>query len=127
MKTSARLSLFVVAILFAAVEMRAQEGSAVRPRVVAPAVQAQPSPAQPAVPQAKPADLNPSLPVITEAEPQKRPAGPITFLTPSMISARISEAQRMLKTRPKPTALAVGQIEFVTIAALDRENARTHF
>jgi len=126
MKSSARLSLFVVAILFAAVEMRAQEG-AVRPRVVTPVVQDQQSPAQPIVPQAKPADLNPSLPVITGAEAEKRPAGPITFLTPSVISARISEAQRMLKTRPKPTALAVGQIEFVTVAALDRENARTHF
>ena len=126
MKSSARLSLFVVAILFAAVEMRAQEG-AVRPRVVTPVVQDQHSPAQPIVPQAKPADLNPSLPVITGAEAEKRPAGPITFLTPSVISARISEAQRMLKTRPKPTALAVGQIEFVTVAALDRENARTHF
>ena len=126
MKSSARLSLFVVAILFAAVEMRAQEG-AVRPRVVTPVIQDQQSPAQPIVPQAKPADLNPSLPVITGAEAEKRPAGPITFLTPSVISARISEAQRMLKTRPKPTALAVGQIEFVTVAALDRENARTHF
>jgi len=127
MKSSARLSLFVVAVLFAAVEMRAQEGSAVRPRVVATASQNQQTPSQPIVPQAKPADLNPSLPVITGAEAEKRPAGPITFLTPSLISARISEAQRMLKTRPKPTALAVGQIEFVTVAALDRENARTHF
>ena len=126
MKSSARLSLFVVAVLFAAVEMRAQEG-AVRPRVVATASQDQQTPSQPIVPQAKPADLNPSLPVITGAETEKRPAGPITFLTPSLISARISEAQRMLKTRPKPTALAVGQIEFVTVAALDRENARTHF
>jgi len=126
MKSSARLPLFVVAVLFAAVEMRAQEG-AVRPRVVAPTSQNQQTPSQPVVPQAKPADLNPSLPVITGAEAEKRPAGPITFLTPSVISARISEAQRMLKTRPKPTALAVGQIEFVTVAALDRENARTHF
>jgi len=126
MKSSARLSLLVVAVLFAAVEMRAQEG-AVRPRVVATASQDQQTPSQPVVPQAKPADLNPSLPVITGAEAEKRPAGPITFLTPSLISARISEAQRMLKTRPKPTALAVGQIEFVTVAALDRENARTHF
>ena len=128
MKISARLSLFVVAVLFAAVEMRAQENSAVRPRVVASATQDQQTPAQPAVPQTKPADLNPSLPVMTgAAEAEKKPAGPITFLTPSVISARISEAQRMLKTRPKPTALAVGQIEFVTVAALDRENARTHF
>jgi hypothetical protein len=76
--------------------------------------------------QAKPTELNPSLPVI-EAEPQKKASAPITYLTPSAISARISEAQRMLKTRPKPTALSAGQIEFVTIAALDRENARTHF
>jgi hypothetical protein len=127
MRISARLALFVVAILFASIEMRAQEGSAVRPRVVAPAAHDQHTPPQPTVPQAKPADLNPSLPVIDVAEPQKKAAGPITHLTPSVISARISEAQRMLKTRPKPTALAVGQIEFVTVAALDRENARTHF
>ena len=126
MKSSARLALFAVAVLFAAVEMRAQESSAVRPRVVTPAVPDQQTPAQPTAPQAKPADLNPSLPVI-EAEPQKKTSGPITHLTPSVISGRISEAQRMLKTRPKPTALAVGQIEFVTVAALDRENARTHF
>ena len=131
MKTSARLSLFVVAILFAAVEMRAQEGSAVRPRVVAPGAQEQPVPSQATAPQAKPAEVGPSLPGVREAGeeagPQKKTSGPITHLTPSVISARISEAQRMLKTRPKPTALAVGQIEFVTVAALDRENARTHF
>src|SRR5215216_5265213 len=124
MRISARLALFVVAVLFAAVEMRAQEGSAVRPRVVATAAQDQQT--QPIVPQAKPAELNPSLPVI-EADPQKRTPGPITYLGPSMVSARISEAQRMLKTRPKPTSLPLGQIEFVTVAALDRENARTHF
>src|SRR5687767_7760913 len=127
MKISARLALFVVALLFASIEMRAQEGSAVRPRTVAPAAQDQQTPTQPTLPQAKPADLNPSLPGIDVAEPQKKTAGPITHFTPSVISARISEAQRMLKTRPKPTALAVGQIEFVTVAALDRENARTHF
>jgi hypothetical protein len=126
MKTSARLALFVVAVLFASIEMRAQDSSAVRPRVVATAAQDQLTSPKPIVPQAKPAELNPSLPII-EAEPQKKTSGPITYLTPSVISARISEAQRMLKTRPKPTALAVGQIEFVTIAALDRENARTHF
>jgi hypothetical protein len=126
MNISARLALFVVALLFASIEMRAQDSSAVRPRVVAAAAQDQQAPPKPIVPQAKPVQLNPSLPVI-EAEPQKTTSGPITYLTPSVISARISEAQRMLKTRPKPTALAAGQIEFVTIAALDRENARTHF
>src|SRR5215470_469637 len=98
MKTPTRLALFVVAVLFAAVEMRAQESSAVRPRTVTAApVEQQQTASQPAL------------------------------LTPSVISTRISEAQRMFKTRPKPTAMAVGQIDFVTIAALDRETARTHF
>jgi hypothetical protein len=131
MKLSARLALFVVAVLFASIEMRAQDSNAVRPRVVATAAKEQQTPSQPTAPQAKPAALNPSLPGIDVTEPQKNPqakmSGPITHLTPSVVSARISEAQRMLKTRPKSTALAVGQIEFVTVAALDRENARTHF
>src|SRR5215213_41047 len=125
MKTRARLALFVVAVLFAAVEMRAQESSAVRPRVVT-AAQDQQTPVQPTVPQAKPGDIGAPLPSV-EMDEQKKAAAPITHLTPSLIQARISEAQRMFKTRPKPTAMAVGQIEFVTIAALDRDTARTHF
>jgi hypothetical protein len=130
MKSSARLALFVVAVLFAAIEMKAQEGTAVRPRTVTAAAQDPGAPPNPTtIPQARPDGLAPSLPLI-EADPQKKSAGiagPITHLTPSLIQARISEAQRMLKTRPKPTALATGQIQFVTIAALDRETARTHF
>jgi hypothetical protein len=50
----------------------------------------------------------------------------LTFLTPSLIQARIGEARRLLKTRPMTTALSVPSIEFVTIAALDRETSRTH-
>jgi len=120
MRTSARLALFVVAVLFAAVEMRAQESNAVRPRVVTPTVpQQQANTTAPAV--------APTLPGFEPEQQKTAAAAPVTFLTPSVIQARISEAQRMLKTRPKPTALAVGQIEFVTIAALDRETARTHF
>src|SRR6185295_12251063 len=129
MKYSARLALLVVAVLFASIEMRAQESSAVRPRVVATANQEQqqqsvPVPA-PKIPPANPAAVGPTLPVI-EADPQKRISEPITHLTPSVIQARISEAQRMFKTRPKPTALTPS-IEFVTVAALDRETSRTHF
>jgi hypothetical protein len=129
MNTSARLALFVVAVLFAAVEMRAQENSAVRPRVVnSPVAQQQQktSPA-PAVPEPNAVQLAPSLPEVGSEPQNKTAAAPITFLTPSVIKSRISDAQRMLKTRPKPTALAVPQIDFVTIAALDRETARTHF
>ena len=110
MKINTRFALFVVALLFAAVEMKAQENSAVRPRVVA----AEAGPAKAVAP-------------IAEEEPQKTLSAPVTHLTPSVIQARISEAQRMLKTRPAQTAMPVGQIEFVTIAALDRETARTHF
>jgi len=126
MKLRARLALFVVAVLFAAVEMRAQDGNAVRPRVVTPTAQAQQPSSVPTVPQAKPADLSPSLPSV-EMDAQKKAAAPIRNLTPSLIQARITEAQRMFKTRPKPTAMPVGQIDFVTIAALDRDTARTHF
>src|SRR5215203_2124320 len=123
-----RLPLFVVALLFAAIEMRAQESPAdkttTRPRVVAAAPQV-PQPAAPATLQAKPSDLGAGLPII-ETDTEKKSSGPITHLTPSMIQARISDAQRMLKTRPKPTA-SVPSLEFVTIAALDRETGRTHF
>ncbi len=125
MKLSARVPLFVVAVLFAATEMRAQESGAVRPRVVTPAAQEQQIIPTAKVPPANPATVGPTLPVI-EADSQKNTSEPLTFLTPSVIQARISEAQRMFKTRPKPTAL-VPSIEFVTVAALDRETARTHF
>ena len=124
MKYSARFALLVVAVLFAATEMRAQESSAVRPRVVATTNQEQQVVPTAKVPPANPATVGPTFPVI-EAD-QKKASEPITHLTPSVIQTRISEAQRMFKTRPKPTAL-VPSIEFVTVAALDRETARTHF
>jgi hypothetical protein len=51
----------------------------------------------------------------------------VQHLTPSVIQARISEAQRLLKTKPMPTAaLTTPSIEFVTIAALDRTTSKTH-
>jgi hypothetical protein len=126
MNTRTRLALFVVALLFASVEMKAQESStAVRPRVVTPVSEKQ-APSLPAAPQARPADLGPALPSV-EMDAQKKVSGPITHLTPSLIQARITEAQRMFKTRPKQTAMTAGQIDFVTIAALDRDTARTHF
>src|SRR5688572_2079699 len=126
MKLSARLVLFAVALLFSAVEMDAQESSTVRPRVVNPGAQdPQPQKSGPISQPVEASPLNPTLPSI-EADPQKKIAGPITHLTPSLISSRISEAQRMLKTRPMATAMSVPSIQFVTIAALDRDTARTH-
>ena len=128
MKLNTRFALFVVALLFSATEMSAQENAdkVVRPRVVASATQDQKQ--QQTAPNAPLIDAN----AAAEEEPQKKlPApitqGPITHLTPSVIQARISEARRMLKTRPMATAMSVPSIEFVTIAALDRETAKTHF
>lgn len=126
MKKSARLALFAVALLFSAVEMDAQESSAVRPRVVTPVVQ-DPQPQKPGLisQPAEASSVNPTLPLI-EAEP-KEISGPILHLTPSLISGRITEARRMLKTKPMATAMSVPSIQLVTVAALDRDTARTHF
>ena len=127
MKSSTRLALFAVALLFSAVEMNAQDSTTVRPRVVTPVAQdPHPPKSGPISQPAEASRMNPTVPSI-EAEPQKKPAGPITHLTPSLISSRISEARRMLKTRPMATAMSVPSIQFVTVVALDRDTARTHF
>jgi hypothetical protein len=127
MKLNSRLALFVVALLFSAFEMRAQERTPEklgRPRVVASGTQEPKTPPPTTVPQAKSSDLSTGLPAVEDV--QKRPAGPVGHLTPSLIQARISEAQRMLKTKPMATAMSVPSIQLVTIAALDRETGRTH-
>ena len=126
MNTSARLVLLAVALLLSTAGIRAQESSAVRPRVVTAPAQDPQTPPAPNVPKvAPPAEADPNLPALEEDQ-AKTVAGPITNLTPSVIKSRISEAQRTFKSRPKPTALAVPSIEFVTVAALDRDTARTH-
>ena len=111
--------LFAALFVFSVGHLYAQENTpdqTVRPRVVAPAGNQD--------------RMNPSLPTpaaaTTMAGPENNAAAPLTYLTPSMIQTRITEARRMLKTRPVPTALSVPQIQFVTIAALDRETANTH-
>src|SRR5690349_11843511 len=133
MKTRIFLSLAPVLFVFSAVQIRAQESSSdqlVRPRVVAQ------NPVNPPVNQKLPVVVNPNVPLpggapaasTAPAETQKptTTTAPLTFLTPSLIQSRISEARRMLKTRPLTTALSTPSIEFVTIAALDRENSKTH-
>ena len=79
-----------------------------------------------ATPGATQGPVNPTLPTPSVAESENGAAAPLTFLTPSMIQSRISEARRMLKTRPLATALSVPSIQVVTIAALERETAKTH-
>jgi hypothetical protein len=48
-------------------------------------------------------------------------------LTPPIIQARITEAERLLKSKPLATAMTTTpNIQFVTVAALDRASQRTH-
>lgn len=120
------IALFVAALVFSSTQVLAQETTGtekvVRPRVVT-------------APGQEPAKQNPQPPIVPSTsaavaeEPQKlTPAGPVQHLTPSVIQARISEAKRMLRTRPMATALTTTpSIQFVTIAALDRETSKTHF
>ena len=123
MKTRFLFALAPVLFVFSATPTPAQESNPdqlVRPRVVAQ------TPANPKLP----VTINPNVPLPgsapAEAEAPKPTTLPVTYLTPSMIQARISEARRLLKTRPVTTALSVPSIDFVTIAALDRENSKTH-
>ena len=117
-------SLFVVSVglfvSFIATGIRAQESTpeqGSRPRVVTPGA-------------VNPGAVNPNLPAPSSAAAAEAPkpvtSAPMTYLTPSMIQSRISEARRMLKTRPLATAMSTPSIQFVTIAALERETARTH-
>lgn len=48
-------------------------------------------------------------------------------LTPQMIQSRISEAERLMKSHPKQTALATTpSVLFVTVAGLERSTGRVH-
>src|SRR5688572_6648459 len=114
MKYRFLITLTVTSFVFSTAQIQAQEGSPeqiVRPRIVTPGA------------------VNPNLPAPPQAaaaETPKSVAAPLTYLTPSLIQTRISEARRMLKTRPVTTALSTPSIEFVTIAALERESSKTH-
>ena len=113
--------LTVALFVFSTAPIQAQESSPeqnVRPRTVTH-------------PTVNPPAINPNVPLpggapAAAAEAPKSTATlPLTYLTPSMIQSRIGEARRMLKTRPLATA-STPSIEFVTIAALDRDTTKTH-
>ena len=91
-----------------------------RPRTVttAPVKQVAKTEVRPQEPQAPPVRT-------TETEKKNTPQQPIVArenspsrLSPSKIHQRIEEAERMLKTRPHPTALATPAIDTVTVAAM---------
>ena len=89
-----------------------------KPVTTAPAKQVAKVHAQAQEPQAPPART-------TETQKQSPAQAPIVArensssrLSPSKIHQRIEEAERMLKTRPHPTAMATPAIDTVTVAAM---------
>jgi hypothetical protein len=134
MKSISLVTLIPALFLFSSTQIQAQELSPeqmVRPRVVSPVVKSQtvnPPVVNPNVPVTRAAEVPKTVtsPMAAASESPKSETAPLTFLTPSMIQSRISEARRLLKTRPMATALSTPSIEFVTVAALERETSRTH-
>jgi hypothetical protein len=144
MKMSSHLALFAFAIIFGTNQAQAQDTAServVRPRVVGSTAREQQSTQQTTTLPAKQPELMPQqqpgismagagsyIPTPAAAEElEKQVVGPVpTHLTPSMIQSRITEARRFLKTRPLATALTTPSIDFVTIAALDRDTSRSH-
>jgi len=95
-----------------------------RPRSVTAATNTAAAPATPTVPQ-QTADKNASnypQPAVARAI---QPEETGRRLSPSRLRIRISEAQRLMKARPMPTALTPS-LEFVTIAALLPETSQIH-
>ena len=62
-------------------------------------------------------------PAATERRVEPAAAGSL-LMSPPQIQARIAEAERLLKSRPLQTAMSSPSIEFVTLAALDRNSSR---
>lgn len=124
-------------IAFASIVTLAQEpivpaNAGGRPRTVTPVTQTQqatretaekPTMSAESTPQAAPAASRAST--ATEVQP-KSTSTATYYLTPAVIQSRISEAQRLLKSRPLTTALTTPSIEFVTVAAFDRSTSKTH-
>ncbi len=131
MRINSPVAVFIAAVVFSAVNAQTTQQTPqtdadkmVRPRVVTPAVE------QPAASQNPPkAAVVPSTAAAAAEGPHKlAPSHPIQALTPSVIQARISEAKRMLRTKPVPTAMTTTpSIQFVTVAALDRDSSKMHF
>jgi hypothetical protein len=73
-------------------------------------------------PEGKPDEAGPTA---TERRSDSSPVN-ARPLSPQVIQARIVEAERMLKSRPMPTAMTSPSIQLVTLAALDRTSSRVH-
>ncbi|PYS67687.1 MAG: hypothetical protein DMF69_22350 [Acidobacteria bacterium] len=135
MKRSSPIALFVVAVFLSSIIARGQSNptdNQTRPRSVNSIAQqtsqsTSKTPEKAATPEVATQAPN-TEEVARSVEGEKKPSLPATLhLTPSGIQTRISEAQRLLRSRPMATALTTTpSIDFVTVAALDRNTSRTH-
>jgi hypothetical protein len=64
-------------------------------------------------------------PTATERHTDAAPAASL-LLSPSVVHARLAEAQRMLKSRPQPMAMSLPATDLVTLTAMDRTTSRIH-
>lgn len=142
MKRSSLVSLVI--ILFALTSAHAQAPRPSpnpdnRPRIVVPPrTQIPPPGAQTTTPVAPVETPPPRTVVGTTPQPRPLPAGPTAterhaespasslVLSPPVIQLRIAEAERLLRSRPMPTALTLPAIDLVTLAALERATGRLH-
>ncbi len=121
MRRFSPIALFVVALIVSNTPVSAQTSNAEsRPRTVAQSSEQTNKSPEPTV-------ILPS-PVTTEISTAGTKSGSALpfLLTPPVIQSRITEGKRLLKSRPMATAMTTPSIEFVTIAALDRQTSRTH-
>src|SRR5438876_1624986 len=77
---------------------------------------------------AKPADKVRAVPAQNgdAANQREETNGSSSRLSPSRIRARINEAERLLKSRPTPTALTTSSLDYVTLAAFLPETSQIH-
>ncbi len=138
-------ALIVLIIAFAArTPAQTPQNPDVRPRIAAPIPA--PTPAnilkpRPNVPAEQQTDSGPArgTQLGNKSEVVPKVAGPTAIarnpeppppasllMSPPIIRTRISEAERLLKSRPQPASLTTPQIDFVTLAALDHLSGRMH-
>jgi hypothetical protein len=139
----------VISIVFGAAQGQARQITEItRPRTVSPSPQSPQSPATPAQtqssqpvepvsspasqqtpaaqPTGSPMVVPPQSVELAGTEPQ--PAQSLAILrplAPQTIRARITEAERLFRSRPMRTSLAPS-IQYVTLAALDQRTSRIH-
>src|SRR5438128_7987857 len=142
------ISILIALVLFAVTAVQAQtpESDPIRrPRVVgaskpkpSPKFQSQSTqsqtPARPAETGTKPEKPS-SAPVSSKPEAtesrsstaaQREESNASRFLSPNRIRLRRTEAERLMKVRPLPTAMTLPSLDYVTLAALLPETSQIH-